>query len=102
MGAMETELRRLSDDEVTAALGELDGWRVLNGRFQREFTFGTFPDAIGFIVQSAIWADTWDHHPDWSNVYNRVRVELWTHDVGGLSALDVQLALKMNELAAQG
>ena len=96
---MEPELRRLNDDEVAVAVHELAGWQLVDGKLQREFVFANFVEAIGFIDSTALWAETWNHHPEWSNVYNRVRVELWTHDVGGISGLDFQLAHKMNELA---
>ena len=98
---MEPELRPLSDREIAVAVGELAGWQVVDAKLQREFVFANFVDAIGFIDRTAVWAETWNHHPEWSNVYNRVRVVLWTHDVGGISRLDFQLAHKMNELANQ-
>ena len=98
---MDPELRRLTDDEIAAAMRELAGWQLADGKLQREFVFANFVDAISFIDRTAPWAETWNHHPEWSNVYNRVRVKLWTHDVGGISRLDFQLALKMNELAGQ-
>ena len=96
---MEPELRPLSDREIAVAVGELAGWQVVDAKLQREFVFANFVDAIGFIDRTAVWAETWNHHPEWSNVYNRVRVVLWTHDVGGISRLDFQFAHKMNELA---
>jgi 4a-hydroxytetrahydrobiopterin dehydratase len=98
---MDVELRPLSDDEIAAAVAELDGWRHFDNKLCHEYVFANFVDAIAFIDRTAVWAETWNHHPEWSNVYNVVRVELWTHDVGGISALDVQLAHKMNELADQ-
>ena len=98
---MDVELRPLSDDEIAAAVVELDGWRHFDSKLCREYVFANFVDAISFIDRTAVWAETWNHHPEWSNVYNVVKVELWTHDVGGISSLDVQLAQKMNELADQ-
>lgn len=99
---MEPELRRLTDAEVAAGIAELADWQVVDGKLQREFKFASFIAAIDFIDRAAIWAETWDHHPEWSNVYNRVQVVLWTHDVGGISHLDFQLANKMNELTSPG
>ncbi len=90
----------MNDDEIATAVAELDGWELLDGKLLREFVFSNFVEAIGFMLRAAIWAEKLDHHPEWSNVYKRVRVELCTHDVGGLSPLDFQLARKMNELAA--
>ncbi len=98
---MEPELRRLTDDEVAVALAELADWHLVDGKLHREFVFADFVEAIAFIDRAAVWAEAWNHHPEWSNVYNRVRVELWTHDVGGISHLDFQLASKMNELVMQ-
>ena len=98
---MEPKLRRLNDSEVALEVRKLAGWQLIDGKLQREFVFANFADAISFIDRTAVWAETWNHHPNWSNVYNRVRVELWTHDVGGISSLDFQLAHKMNELATQ-
>jgi 4a-hydroxytetrahydrobiopterin dehydratase len=96
---MELENRRLTDDEINAAVANLDGWELVDGTLRREFVFADFVDAIGFMMRAAICAQVLNHHPDWSNVYKTVRVELETHDVGGLSPLDVELATKMNELA---
>ncbi len=98
---MEPKLRRLNDSEVALGVRKLAGWHLVDGKLWREFVFANFADAISFIDRTAVWAETWNHHPNWSNVYNRVRVELWTHDVGGISHLDFQLAHKMNELATQ-
>lgn len=89
----------MRDDEVAAAVAELTGWQVVDGKLSREFRFGNFVEAIAFIDRVAIHAEVLDHHPDWSNVYNRVQVALWTHDVGGISPLDFKLAHKMNESA---
>ncbi|MBI4884734.1 MAG: 4a-hydroxytetrahydrobiopterin dehydratase [Actinobacteria bacterium] len=89
----------MNDDEIATAVAELPGWQVLDGKLLREYVFANFVEAIGFIARAAIWAEKFDHHPEWSNVYKRVRVELSTHDVGGISRLDFQLAQKMNELA---
>lgn len=91
---------RMDDDEIAAALDELDGWQLVDGMLSREYVFSDFVEAIGFMVRSSIWAQSLDHHPEWSNTYNVVRVGLRTHDVDGISRLDVQLARKMNELAA--
>ena len=76
------------------------GWAMVDGRdaIRKEFKFKNFVEAFGFMTQAAIWAEKWNHHPEWSNVYNRVVVELTTHDVDGLSALDAKLARKMDTL----
>ena len=77
-----------------------NGWAMEEGRdaIRKEFKFADFADALGWMVQAGVWAEKWDHHPEWSNVYNRVTVMLTTHDVDGLSALDAKLARKMDVL----
>ena len=65
---------------------------------EKTFKFGSFIEAFGWMTRAAIWAEKWDHHPEWSNTYNKVKVVLTTHDVGGLSALDAKLARKMESL----
>ncbi|MEO0390116.1 MAG: 4a-hydroxytetrahydrobiopterin dehydratase [Pseudomonadota bacterium] len=65
----------------------------------KTFKFGDFADAFGWMTRAAIWAEKWDHHPEWFNVYSRVDVTLTTHDVDGLSTLDLKLARKMDSLA---
>jgi 4a-hydroxytetrahydrobiopterin dehydratase len=96
---MELENRRLTDDEIEAAVADLDGWEVRDGKLFREFVFADFVEAVGFMMRAAVRAQVLNHHPDWSNAYKTVRVELETHDVGGLSPYDVELAKQMNELA---
>lgn len=91
--------QRLTGDEISQALDELTGWEVNDGKLQKTFQFGSFAEAIGWMVSVALYADKLDHHPDWSNVYNKVNVELITHDLGGLSSLDVDLATRMDALS---
>ena len=94
---------RLSDIARKTTLEPLldTGWTLTEGRdaICKEYRFKDFADAMGFMTRCAIWAEKWNHHPEWSNVYNRVLVTLITHDVDGLSALDVKLARKMDMLA---
>lgn len=93
-------LKKLTPDEIASALEELSGWEVKDGKLHKAFKFDTFAKAIGWMVSVAIYADKTDHHPDWSNAYNRVVVDLSTHDLGdAISELDVKLARKMDELA---
>lgn len=77
------------------------GWAMVEGRdaLHKTFRFADFTDAFGWMTRVAIWAEKWNHHPEWSNVYKTVTVVLTTHDVGGLSALDAKLARKMDGLA---
>jgi len=83
---------------VTAAAPA--GWELVDGpKLRREFHFGDFVEAFGFMTRCALVAERMDHHPNWSNVYSTVIVELWSHDVGGVSDRDVQLAEEMSRLA---
>lgn len=95
-------MEKLSDAERDANLKPLlnAGWAIVDGRdaITKEFKFGNFVDAFGFMTRAAIWAEKWNHHPEWFNVYNRVEVTLSTHDVDGLSELDIKLATKMDSL----
>jgi len=90
---------RLSDAEIADRLSSLPGWSLAGGKLRRDFLFRDFSEAFGFMARAALAAEKLDHHPDWSNVWNRVTVELWTHDAGGLTELDFQLAEAMNRLA---
>ena len=94
---------KLSEETRGPVLGPLfeTGWAMADGRdaLQKTFVFDDFVGAFGWMTQVAIWAEKWDHHPEWSNVYKTVEVTLTTHDVGGLSALDAKLARKMDMLA---
>jgi 4a-hydroxytetrahydrobiopterin dehydratase len=90
---------RLSEVELAKALAELPGWRVENGKLHREWRFTDFNAAFGFMTRVALEAERMNHHPEWSNVWNRVVVDLVTHDAGGLTASDVKLAKKMEALA---
>ncbi|NNE51465.1 MAG: 4a-hydroxytetrahydrobiopterin dehydratase [Sulfitobacter sp.] len=76
------------------------GWQMVEGRdaIEKEFVFDNFVDAFGWMTRAAIYAEKWNHHPEWFNVYKTVKVRLTTHDAGGLSALDAKLARKMDGL----
>ena len=93
---------RLSTAARKAALLELPGWVELEGReaIGRTFTFKDFNEAFGFMARVALIAEKHDHHPEWRNVYRTVEVELTTHDAGGVTPLDIELAKAMNAIAA--
>ncbi len=91
---------KLTADEVSAGLDGLPGWSLSNGKLRREFRFANFSEAFGFMTSAAIEAEKMNHHPEWFNVYNKVVVDLTTHDAGGITELDIELAKKMNALAA--
>lgn len=91
---------RLTDEERTRALARLPDWSLRpDGRaIERKFKFSNFTEAFAFMTRVAILADRHDHHPEWSNVYNRVDITLTTHDAGGLSLRDVVLAKAIDAL----
>ena len=91
--------KQLSGDEISSALAALPDWSLIDGRLHREFKFADFAKAFAFMTDVAAVADKMDHHPDWSNVYNRVTIHLWTHDAGGITKLDVQLAENIEKIA---
>ena len=73
-------------------------WSLVSGKLQREFRFADFSEAFGFMTRVALAAEALNHHPEWSNVWNRVVIELTTHDTGGLSNLDLALARRIDRL----
>jgi 4a-hydroxytetrahydrobiopterin dehydratase len=90
--------RLLSDDEVKTALGGLGGWTIADGKLHRELSFADFSEAWGFMNRVALIAESLNHHPEWFNVWSTVRIDLTTHDVGGLSPYDVEFATRVNKL----
>lgn len=95
--------QKMTDAEIAEALGELDGWSRVEGReaIFKTFRFVDFRHAWTFMEDVAVEADEMSHHPEWTNIYNRVEVILTTHDVGGVSELDFDLAAIMDEIAAE-
>ena len=89
---------KLNKEAIAEALVDLDGWSLATdgGSIARTFTFETFSEAFAFMTRVALAAERMDHHPDWSNVYKTVNVTLNTHDAGGLTALDFELARTMD------
>jgi len=92
---------RLSDDHVGARLRALRGWTLHDGKLHRVYEFPDFVAAFGFMTAAAHAAERLEHHPDWCNVWNRVTVDLSTHDAGGITELDFALAERMEALAAE-
>ena len=90
---------KLAAAAVDARLSGLPGWTRDGKTLHRTFTFRDFSEAFGFMARVALVAEKMDHHPDWANVWNRVTVDLSTHDAGGLTELDFRLAAEMNRLA---
>lgn len=91
--------QKLSDTDIQARLGSMPGWSVADGKLHREYAFKDFVRAFGFMASAALVAESMNHHPEWFNVYSTVRVDLATHDAGGITELDFTLAGKMEELA---
>ena len=89
----------LGAGEIDEALASLDGWEVHDGKLHREFVFASFVEAFGFMAKAALVAERANHHPEWFNVYRTVRVDLTTHESGGITERDTALARAMNELA---
>ena len=94
-------ITKLSAEARAVALVRIPAWSVVPGRdaIQRSFKFADFNAAFGFMTRAALVAEKLDHHPEWSNVYNRVDVVLSTHDAGGLTERDIKLAEAMNRIA---
>lgn len=95
------EYQKLSRQEVSEHLRGLKRWKLLHGKLHREYGFGSFEDAVAFIVRSSLEVAKLDHHPEWFNVYDRVVIDLVTHDVGGVSNYDFILARKLESIASQ-
>lgn len=91
---------KLSDSEIETRLEELSGWSLRSGKLLRELSFPNFIEAFGFMSKVALVAERMDHHPEWSNVYGRVVIELTTHDADGVTARDFELAGKIEALYA--
>jgi 4a-hydroxytetrahydrobiopterin dehydratase len=90
----------LTPAEIHALAETLPAWELEGNRLRRQFTFADFSEAFGFMARVALVAETLGHHPEWSNVWNRVTIGLTTHDLGGLSTLDVEFARRVEALVA--
>lgn len=94
-------MRKFSGPELKDALAGLPGWTVADGKLHKEYKFPDFIHAFGFMATSALGIEKMNHHPEWFNVYNRVTVDLSTHDVGGITSRDVDLAKLLDTNAAK-
>jgi 4a-hydroxytetrahydrobiopterin dehydratase len=90
---------KLSQQQIEERLVKLSGWTVSQGKLHREYRFSDFAHAFGFMASVAVTAEALAHHPDWSNVWNRVTVDLVTHDVGAITEKDFELAAAMEAVA---
>jgi 4a-hydroxytetrahydrobiopterin dehydratase len=94
-------MKKLTDAEVSAGVAKLPGWSVKSAKLHREYKFPDFPHAFGFMATAAPAIEKMDHHPEWSNVYNRVTVDLITHDAAGITQKDFDLATLLEGIAAR-
>ena len=90
---------KLTEEQIQKELADLKGWSIANGKLHRDFTFSDFVEAFGFMTKAAMHIERMNHHPEWFNVYNKITVELVTHDAGGITQNDVSLAKTLNSLA---
>ncbi|OFV95588.1 MAG: 4a-hydroxytetrahydrobiopterin dehydratase [Acidobacteria bacterium RIFCSPLOWO2_12_FULL_54_10] len=97
---MPDQAKNLAASEIGTALKALSGWSIMEGKLHREYQFANFAEAFGFMTSAALVAESMNHHPEWFNVYNKVVIDLTTHSTGGISNLDVELASRMEALAA--
>ena len=92
-------MKKMTEDEISAAVSHLPSWRVQDGKLHREYKFADFPHAFGFMATAAPAIEKMNHHPEWFNVYNRVTVDLNTHDAGGITQKDFDLAKLLEGVA---
>ncbi len=92
-------MMKLSKTDIDEELKSLPGWSVVNEKLHKEFQFDSFNQAFGFMTRAAMEIEKMNHHPEWFNVYNKITVELTTHDAGGITKNDVNLAKILNSLA---
>ena len=92
------KIEKMPIEQINVSLKYLPNWKLKTGKLHREFKFKSFVQAFGFMTQVAMLAEQMNHHPEWSNVYNRVTIDLTTHEVGGISQRDIELAKKIGEL----
>lgn len=95
------ELSKLNAAEIEAALTNLPGWSVQGGKLHREYKFPDFVHAFGFMATAAVAIEAMGHHPEWFNVYHTVKIDLTTHDAGGITSKDVDLAKKLELIAGK-
>jgi len=94
-------VKEMSMQEIETNLQKLPGWGLKDGKLHQELKFKNFIQAFGFMAQAAIVAEKINHHPEWSNVYSRVVIDLTTHEAGGISQRDFELAQEMNSILAE-
>ena len=93
---------KLNEQQIVEAVAKLPGWNVKEGALRRELVFADFSEAFGFMTRVALLAEAMNHHPDWSNSWNKVSISLITHSAGGLTANDIELATKIQQIVGAG
>ncbi|MCZ2156260.1 MAG: 4a-hydroxytetrahydrobiopterin dehydratase [Bryobacterales bacterium] len=96
-----SDVEKFSDAEIASALSTLDGWSVEGGKLHKEYKFPDFVQAFAFMTAAALEIERLQHHPEWCNTYNTVRVDLTTHDCGGISQRDFELARLLDQRATK-
>ena len=96
---MQEDYRKLPENEIVQEMKKLDGWKVAKGKINKSFEFDDFVQAFGFMTRVAMEAEKMNHHPEWFNVYNKVTIDLVTHDVSGISNYDFMLAKTIDRIA---
>lgn len=91
-------MRKLSHEEIQGQLKNITGWSIVNGKLHKEIEFDDFNEAFGFMTRAAMHIEKMNHHPEWFNVYNKLVIDLNTHDVGGITENDISLAKILNSL----
>ena len=89
---------RLSSEEISEELKNIPGWSIKEEKLHKDFEFDDFNQAFGFMTRAAMHIEKLNHHPEWFNVYNKLTVDLMTHDVGGITQNDIELAKILNSL----
>jgi|SRR5829696_573233 4a-hydroxytetrahydrobiopterin dehydratase len=89
---------KLTDKEIELEVTKIQGWKVVNGKLNKSFEFKDFVEAFGFMTKVAMQAEKMNHHPEWFNVYNKVNIDLVTHDLNGISNYDMKLANAINKI----
>lgn len=92
-------IEKMTSDQINAELKKLPDWSLKDEKVHREFKFANFVEAFGFMSQVAILAEKANHHPEWSNVYSTVTIDLTTHEAGGISQRDMDLAAQISQVA---
>lgn len=94
-------IEKVTDAEIQKFINRYNSWSIVNYKLHREYVFSNFVEAFGFMTESALIAESSDHHPEWFNVYKKVIVDLTTHEAGGITERDLALAESMEKIATK-